>query len=202
VTIVSAISPPGGDFSEPVTQAALRVSGALWALDANLAHQRHFPAVDWSTSYSLYADGIADWFTREGGEEWIATRRELSALLQRDQELQEIAGLVGLSALADADRLVVEVAALVREVLLRQSAFDPNDVRSSPKKTYALALRCARLHRLGSAALSAGTSLHELPIAEAGKRLVAIRDAAMADVDARAVDVDEILATLDAPAAV
>ena len=201
VTIVAAISPPGGDFSEPVTQAALRVSGALWALDANLAHQRHFPAVDWGTSYSLYADGIAPWFTREGGEEWIDTRAELSALLQKDQELREIAGLVGLAALADTDRLAVEVAGLVREVMLRQSAYDPNDVRSSPKKTYALALRCARLFRLATAALTAGRALHELPIAEAGARLVATRDAAAAEVEARASEVDAVLDRLRIPVA-
>src|SRR5512146_2101097 len=145
LTVSSAISPPGGDFSEPVTQAALRVTGALWALDAALAHQRHFPAVDWSTSYSLYAESVADWFAKEGGPEWMAARTELSALLQRDQELREIAGLVGLSALADVDRLTIEVADLVRDVVLRQSAYDPNDFSSPPRKTYALVRRCARL---------------------------------------------------------
>jgi V/A-type H+/Na+-transporting ATPase subunit A len=201
VTIVSAISPPGGDFSEPVTQAALRVSGALWALDANLAHQRHFPAVDWSTSYSLYTTSTAAWFAREGGERWTETRAELSSLLQRDQELREIAGLVGLAALADADRLTVEVARLIRDVVLRQSAYDANDMRSSPKKTYALALRCARLFRLANEALSAGRHLHDLPITEAGTRLVATRDAASADIDARLRELDDVLARLERPVA-
>ena len=199
VTIVSAISPPGGDFSEPVTQAALRVCGALWALDATLAHQRHFPAVNWGTSYSLYANSVAAWLEREGGSEWIATRTELSALLQRDQELREIAGLVGLAALADSDRLMIEVAELVRDVVLRQSAYDPNDVASSPRKTYALTLRCARLFRVATAALAAGRTLDSLPLADARTGLVAMRDAASSDLDARASDVDAVLERLQPP---
>jgi V/A-type H+-transporting ATPase subunit A len=95
VTFISALSPPGGDFSEPVTQAALRVAGALWALDASLAHQRQFPAVDWETSYSLQAADVMPWFEEHGGSGWAALRRETFALLQRDRELREVAGLVG-----------------------------------------------------------------------------------------------------------
>jgi V/A-type H+-transporting ATPase subunit A len=177
VTIVSAISPPGGDFSEPVTQAALRVTGALWALDAGLAHQRHFPAVDWSTSYSLYADTVAPWFTREGGEEWSGARTRISALLQRDQELREIAGLVGLAGLADADRLTIEIAALVRDIVLRQSAYDPNDVSSPPRKTYALVTKCLAAYDAGSRALGEGKAFSDLPMDEARTSLTAIRDA-------------------------
>ena len=201
VTIVSAISPPGGDFSEPVTQAALRVTGALWALDAGLAHQRHFPAVDWSTSYSLYVESVGEWFAREGGPDWMAARTEISALLQRDQELREIAGLVGLSALADIDRLTIEVAGLVRDVVLRQSAYDPNDFSSPPRKTYALVRRCARLFKLASAALARGTVLSALPLEQVGPALVAMRDAPAAELDARAADVDALIDRIPAQAA-
>ena len=200
VTIVSAISPPGGDFSEPVTQAALRVTGALWALDAGLAHQRHFPAVDWSTSYSLYAESVAEWFAKEGGPEWMTARTELSALLQRDQELREIAGLVGLSALADVDRLTIEVADLVRDIVLRQSAYDPNDFSSPPRKTYALVRRCARLFKQASAALAGGAALSSLPLAEVGPALVAMRDAPAAELEARAADVDALIDRIKIPA--
>ncbi|HVX39399.1 MAG TPA: hypothetical protein VHB25_07475, partial [Gemmatimonadaceae bacterium] len=196
VTIVSAISPPGGDFSEPVTQAALRVTGALWALDASLAHQRHFPAVDWNQSYSLYADAMGEWFTREGGPEWIEARAEISTLLQKDQSLREIAGLVGLSALAESDRLTIEVAELVRDVVLRQSAYDPNDMSSPPGKTYALTSRCARLYRVASKALDGGRSLAAIPLGELRVALAAMRDAAAADLDARAADFDTILARI------
>jgi V/A-type H+-transporting ATPase subunit A len=142
VTIVTAISPPGGDFSEPVTQAALRAAGALWALDPALAHQRHFPAVDWETSYSLYADAMGPWFAREGGPRWTSLRAEVATLLQRDRELREIAGLIGSSALADSDRLVIEAAERVRATVLRQSAYDPKEVSSTPQQTYELVQRC------------------------------------------------------------
>ena len=198
VTIVSAISPPGGDFSEPVTQAALRVTGALWALDAGLAHQRHFPAVDWSTSYSLYAESVAPWFEREGGAEWSRVRAQISTLLQRDQELREIAGLVGLTGLADADRLTIEVAALVRDVVLRQSAYDPNDVSSPPRKTYALVTRCAAAFERGTKAIANGKTFAELPMDALQTALAAIRDARAEELDARAAAMDEIIAHLDA----
>ncbi len=193
VTIVSAISPPGGDFSEPVTQAALRVTGALWALDAGLAHQRHFPAVDWGTSYSLYVEATASWFTREGGSDWTASRAELSVLLQRDQELREIAGLVGLSALADLDRLTIEVAEIVRDVVLRQSAYDPNDVASSPHKTYALVVRCARAFTLASAVIAQGQPLAAVPLLDLRVALTAMRDGPASELDARAADADAVL---------
>jgi V/A-type H+-transporting ATPase subunit A len=201
VTIVSAISPPGGDFSEPVTQAALRVVGALWALDAGLAHQRHFPAVDWSTSYSLYADAVAPWLAREGGADWMTARAELSALLQRDQELREIAGLVGLAALTDSDRLAIEVASIVRDVVLRQSAYDPNDVASSPRKTYALAVRCARLFRLASEALEKGRALSAIPIADTRIALTAMRDAPDEAFEECAATFDGVLARCGTPEA-
>ena len=202
VTIVSAISPPGGDFSEPVTQAALRVVGALWALDATLAHQRHFPAVDWATSYSLYADAVAPWFTREGGSEWTGVRTEISALLLRERALREIAGLIGVSALADTDRLTMEVAELVRDVVLRQSAYDPNDVTSSPHKTYALALGAARLFRAASSALASNTNLASIPISAARAALIAVRDAPAADLDVRVADLDAVIARVPAAAGV
>jgi V/A-type H+-transporting ATPase subunit A len=142
VTIVSAISPPGGDFSEPVTQAALRAAGALWALDPALAHQRHFPAVDWETSYSLYAGAMAPWFARQGGPRWASLRAEVATLLQRDRELREIAGLIGSSALADSDRLLIEAAERLRATVLRQSAYDPKDFSSTPNQTYELVKKC------------------------------------------------------------
>ncbi|HTR76699.1 MAG TPA: V-type ATP synthase subunit A [Gemmatimonadaceae bacterium] len=175
VSIVAAISPAGGDFSEPVTQASLRVSGALWALDPALAHQRHFPAVDWETSYSLYAEQVSAWFTQNGGSEWSGVRRDLMRLLQRERELRDIAGLVGPDALEDADRLAMDWAALVREVVLRQNAYDPGDERATPRGTYALAARAVALYASLSAALHGGTPYGALDVEASRRELAAVK---------------------------
>jgi V/A-type H+-transporting ATPase subunit A len=176
VTIIGAISPPGGDFSEPVTQAALRVAGAMWALDASLAHQRHYPAVDWEASFSLYAEQVAPWFATHGGEDWAAVRAELLSLLQKERELRDIASLVGPDALEDHDHLVMDVAAIVREVVLRQNAYHPHDAISSPQQTYALARAALDAYRDGERALAAGTPFNTLDLAPTRRALVALRD--------------------------
>lgn len=175
VTFISALSPPGGDFSEPVTQAALRVAGALWALDASLAHQRQFPAVDWESSYSLQAGDVIGWFERHGGEEWSGLRRETFALLQRDRELREVAGLVGPDALEDQDRLILETARLIREFLIGQSAYDPADASSPVAKTWALAQAIHRFHRDGTTAIAAGAPMTTVDVASARRTLSALR---------------------------
>ncbi len=136
VTVVSAVSPPGGDFSEPVTQASQRIAGALWALDPSLAHARHFPAVDWKRSYSLYLDALDGWFRRNAGDEWPELRRELMALLQREEQLQEIVQMVGIDALQDPERVLLAVSRMVREEFLRQSAFSEADASCPPAKAY------------------------------------------------------------------
>jgi V/A-type H+-transporting ATPase subunit A len=164
VTFISAISPPGGDFAEPVTQASLRVVGALWALDADLAHQRQFPAVDWDTSYSLYVDGTTPWFAREGGSDWPELRLETIRLLQRDRELREIAGLVGVDALEDQDRLVLEGARIAREFLIGQNAFHPHDAFSTVAKTYHLARLLWAFMRAGKAAIGDEISFDKLDL--------------------------------------
>jgi V/A-type H+-transporting ATPase subunit A len=186
VTIIGAISPPGGDFSEPVTQAALRVVGALWALDPSLAHQRHFPAVDWDNSYSLHAEALAPWFAKEVGADWGDLRRETMALLQRERELRDIAALVGPEALEDRDRLTLAVASVVREVILRQNAYHPVDCASTVKRTYALAATARALLRAGETALLAGASMAKLDIARAERALAGLRDAPDAEFDAAA----------------
>ncbi len=195
VTIIGAISPPGGDFSEPVTQAALRVSGALWALDASLAHQRHYPAVDWETSFSLYVDQVVPWFAEASGADWGALRRELLVLLQRERELRDVASLVGPDALEDPDRLLMDVADIVREVLLRQNAFHPNDGLSTIAKTCALATATVAAYHAAEQALDAGTPMTGLDLAPVRVALVALRDAPDAEVEARA---REALATATA----
>ncbi|HEU4977948.1 MAG TPA: V-type ATP synthase subunit A [Solirubrobacteraceae bacterium] len=186
VTIIGAVSPPGGDISEPVTQASPRVAGAMWALDPSLAHQRHFPAVDWETSYSLYVDRIAAWFAEQGGAHWADVRVGLMNLLQHERELRDIASLVGPDALEDADRLTMECAAIVREVILRQNAFHEHDAKSGVGKTYALAASALEAHRAGTAALQAGTPFAKLDLAPVRRTLAALRDCPEDEVNAHA----------------
>jgi V/A-type H+-transporting ATPase subunit A len=176
LTLVAAVSPPGGDFSEPVTQASLRVVGALWALDPTLAQKRQFPAIDWETSYSLYAEATAQAFAALGGPEWAELRRKILAILQREREIEEIAGLVGRDALEPADRLLLTVARVVRERVIGQNAFDRRDASSSVAKTHALASLVTRLHAKALEALEAGTPLEQLDLASAGNAITAVRD--------------------------
>jgi V/A-type H+-transporting ATPase subunit A len=196
LTLISAISPPGGDFSEPVTQACLRVAGALWALDAGLAHERQFPAVDWETSYSLYAEAVTPWFESAGGDRWGELRGELQELLQRGRELHDIAMLVGPDTLQDPDRLVLEMARVIREAVLAQSAYDPNDARSSVLKTWHLARLACELYRAAKAALEAGVSFERLDLAHSHRALRSLRGAADGELDALAADAQAAIVAL------
>ena len=177
VTFVAAVSPPGGDFSEPVTQASLRAAGALWALDPALAHQRQFPAVDWEVSYSLYAGPTAAWFAGEVGADWPDLRQEILTLLERDRELRDVAGLVGPEALEDGDRLLLQVARLVRELLIGQSAVDPVDAFSPLARTHALAGLLIALRDGARSAIDRGRALESLDLAPAVRALSAVRRA-------------------------
>ena len=136
VTVIGAVSPPGGDFSEPVTQNSLRIAGAFWALDAKLAYSRHFPAINWLTSYSLYVDALRDWYASELGEEYLELRRQLMEILQKEDELSKIVQLVGKESLSDPDKLLLDIARSVRDDFLRQSAFHEIEAYCPPKKAY------------------------------------------------------------------
>jgi|KBSSwiStaDraftv2_1062776.scaffolds.fasta_scaffold00356_32 V/A-type H+-transporting ATPase subunit A len=177
VTLISAVSPPGGDFSEPVTQACLFVAGALWALDPSLAHQRQFPAVDWETSFSLYSDAIGSYFDAAVDPAWSSTRGRVLDLLQRDAELREIATVVGPEALEDRDRVLLAIAAAVREFVLGQSAFDPNDAFSPPSKTFALASAALRVFDAAAEALTRGVAFADIPFDDVRRALAHVRDA-------------------------
>jgi len=127
ITAVGAVSPPGGDFSEPVTQASQRVTGALWALDSGLAHSRHYPAINWNRSYTLYAPALRGWYLENVGEDWPELVRGIREILQREGELQEIVSLVGPDALQDQQRLTLEVGRMTKDFYLQQSAFSEVD---------------------------------------------------------------------------
>lgn len=151
------------------------MAGALWALDAALAHQRQFPAVDWETSYSLQAADVMPWFEEHGGPEWTALRRETFALLQRDRELREVAGLVGPDALEDQDRLILETARLLREFLIGQSAYDPADASSPVTKTWKLADTIHRFHRASTETLAGGGLMAAIDLVGVRRALSALR---------------------------
>jgi V/A-type H+-transporting ATPase subunit A len=136
VSIVGAVSPPGGDFSEPVTSNTLRIVKVFWALDANLARRRHFPAINWLQSYSLYIDDVTEWWNTNTGPDWRQLRDEAMGLLQKEAELQEIVQLVGPDALPDRERVILEVARMLREDFLQQDAFDEVDTYCPPMKQY------------------------------------------------------------------
>jgi V/A-type H+-transporting ATPase subunit A len=203
VTIVGAVSPPGGDFSEPVTQSSLRASGALWALSPDLAHRRHFPAVDWALSYSLDAPRLEGWFAREAGPEWLPLRDEAMRLLQRERELQEIVQLVGLEALQDAERVVLESARLLREGFLRQSALLPADASSPPAKTLALLRAFLHFHRRVGEAVGRGIPFRSLVESDPGARLLRLAEFPPAEAPAAAEtamkELDAALAAQEPP---
>ena len=134
LSVIGAVSPPGGDISEPVSQATLRIVKVFWGLDANLAYKRHFPAINWLTSYSLYTDQLAQWYKENAAPDFMELRGRLMALLQDESELQEIVNLVGMDALSAPDRLKLESARSIREDYLHQNAFDPTDTYTSLKK--------------------------------------------------------------------
>ena len=136
LSLVGAVSPPGGDFSEPVSQNTLRVTRVFWGLDASLANRRHFPSINWLTSYSLYMDDMADWYKTNVSKDWIDLRKEALEILQKESELQEIVQLVGYDALPEPEKGILDTARSIREDYLQQSAFDEVDTYTSIQKQH------------------------------------------------------------------
>ena len=177
LTAVGAVSPQGGDISEPVTQATLRIVKVFWGLDASLAYARHFPAIHWLTSYSLYRDRLSDWFSTHIAKDWMKKTGELLALLQQESELQEIVKLVGTDALSADDRITLETARSIREDFLQQNAFMEGDAYTEADKMYALMNLILDLDKKMRTAASNGAdidALSELPVREAIGRAKAI----------------------------
>jgi V/A-type H+-transporting ATPase subunit A len=136
VTVVGAVSPPGGDFSEPITQNTLRITGTFWALDTSLAYRRHFPSVNWIKSYSLYLEQVQEWFATSGYSDWKDLRAQVMYLLQKEVELQEIVQLVGPDALPESEKAILEVTRMIREDFLQQSAYHDVDSFCPLEKQY------------------------------------------------------------------
>ncbi|MBT1279353.1 ATP synthase subunit A [Thermoanaerobacter sp. CM-CNRG TB177] len=162
LTVVGAVSPPGGDLSEPVTQATLRVVKVFWALDSELAYARHFPAINWLTSYSLYSDVVEDYMNKNVSSDWGELRSEAMKLLQEEANLQEIVRLVGIDALSTRDRLVLEVARSIREDFLHQNAFHEVDTYSSMEKQYRMLKLIMIFYQEAQKALEKGAPFSEI----------------------------------------
>ncbi|MDP2682949.1 MAG: V-type ATP synthase subunit A [Deltaproteobacteria bacterium] len=176
VTIVSAVSPPGGDFSEPVTQASLRVAGALWALDTDLAYRRHFPAVDWNKSFSLYYNLLKDWFGKEMAEDAVLLRDDIMKMLEREGELKEVVQVIGLEALQDIDRLTMEMGRVIKEVFLRQSVFNEADAFCTMEKQYWMMKCIIEFYNMAKTALEQGVYLEKLIASPVIARLMRMQD--------------------------
>jgi V/A-type H+-transporting ATPase subunit A len=156
VSIIGAVSPPGGDFSEPVAQNTLRVVSSFWALDTNLADRRHFPAINWLTSYSLYLDFVKPWFDQNVDQEFQTLRGEMMALLEKEAELQEIVQLVGQDALPESDRALLEVARMIREDYLQQHAYHEIDSYCSKEKQFLMLKIIWRFYQEVNKAIESG----------------------------------------------
>ena len=162
VSVIGAVSPPGGDFSEPVTQNTLRIVKVFWALDAKLSQRRHFPAINWLNSYSLYLDRLNEWYDREVSPEWNPLRTWAMGILQKEAELQEIVQLVGSDALPDEEQVTIEVARMIREVFLQQNAYDPVDTFCPMVKQYDMMKAIKRYADLARSAQAAGATPQQI----------------------------------------
>lgn len=162
VTAIGAVSPPGGDISEPVSQATLRIVKVFWGLSSSLAYKRHFPAIDWLTSYSLYAERLNGWFAEEVSSDWPKLRADVMKILQEEAELDEIVRLVGMDALSPKDRLTMETAKSVREDYLHQNAFHEVDTYASLEKQYRMMKLIVDSYKQSLAALEKNVDLEDL----------------------------------------
>ena len=183
LSAIGAVSPPGGDISEPVSQATLRIVKVFWGLDASLAYQRHFPAINWLTSYSLYLDTMGPWFDANVNEDWMGTRQHLMSLLQEEASLNEIVKMVGMDALSPQDRLKMEAARSIREDFLHQNSFDEIDTYTSLRKQYYMMQLVYAFYKVGSEALKTGANINDLVKMEVRERIGRFKYTKEADID-------------------
>ena len=162
LSVIGAVSPPGGDISEPVSQATLRIVKVFWGLDSALAYKRHFPAINWLNSYSLYLDNVGPWFEKEVSEDWMENRQKMMTLLQEEANLEEIVKMVGMDALSAGDRLKMEAARSIREDFLHQNSFHEVDTYTSLKKQLLMMRLVLAYYEKSTEALANGAQMKEL----------------------------------------
>ena len=193
LSAIGAVSPPGGDISEPVSQATLRIVKVFWGLDADLAYQRHFPAINWLTSYSLYLDALEPWFNEHVDAEWMATRQKLMSLLQEEASLNEIVKMVGMDALSAQDRLKMEAARSIREDFLHQNSFDEIDTYTSLRKQFCMMKLVNAFYEGGVKALNEGASIGRIVAMKTRERISRFKYTPEKDVDAAYQNVQDEL---------
>ena len=186
ISVIGAVSPPGGDLSEPVTQNTLRVTKVFWGLDANLAYQRHFPAINWLSSYSLYTERLDVYWDEKFDDEWSGLRVEGMSLLEEEDQLREVVRLVGIDALSKEERMVLETAKSLREDFLHQNAFHEVDTYASMEKQFKMLKTIVRFHHLGMDALKKGAPMNELfnlPVREQIARMRYLEESQIGQID-------------------
>ena len=189
LSVIGAVSPPGGDISEPVSQATLRIVKVFWGLDSSLAYKRHFPAINWLTSYSLYTDMLSDWFRENVKDDWMELRGRLMSLLQDEAELEEIVKLVGMDALSAPDRLKLEAARSIREDYLHQNAFHETDTYSSLNKQYYMMTVILEFYDKALAALKDGADINKIVAMPVREKIGRLKYAAEDKVAEEAADI-------------
>ena len=194
LSVIGAVSPPGGDISEPVSQATLRIVKVFWGLDSSLAYKRHFPAINWLTSYSLYADSLSEWFNKNVKTDWYKLRGRLMALLQEEAELEEIVKLVGMDALSAPDRLKLEAARSIREDYLHQNAFDDTDTYTSLNKQYLMMELILAFYDKSAEGLDKGAAIEKIVSMPSRERIGRFKYTPEDNIDN---EYTEILAELD-----
>ena len=171
LSVIGAVSPPGGDTSEPVSQATLRIVKVFWGLDSALAYKRHFPAINWLTSYSLYLDNMQDWFNNTVAEDWMSDRQRMMSLLTEEAALEEIVQMVAMDALSPSDRLKMEAARSIREDFLHQNSFHEIDTYTPLRKQYLMMKLVLAFYDQASEALAKGAPMKELLVMEVRERI-------------------------------
>lgn len=195
LSVIGAVSPPGGDISEPVAQATLRIVKVFWGLDSSLAYKRHFPAINWLTSYSLYSDSLGEWFNGKINDEWMTLRGRLMSILQEEAELEEIVKLVGMDALSAGDRLKLEAARSIREDYLHQNAFHDTDTYTSLDKQYLMMKAILAFYDKSRDALSRGAAINNIVSMPSRERIGRLK---YSDEAVAAKEYEDIINALDA----
>ena len=193
LSVIGAVSPPGGDISEPVSQATLRIVKVFWGLDSALAYKRHFPAINWLTSYSLYLDSMGKWFDEKVSPEWMRCRQAMMSLLHDEAELDEIVKMVGMDALSAGDRLKMEAARSIREDFLHQNSFHEVDTYSSLKKQLLMMQLVLAFYKQAKGALATGASIHDLLKMPVRERIGRFKYTLEENLDAEYDDITEAL---------
>ena len=193
LSVIGAVSPPGGDISEPVSQATLRIVKVFWGLDSALAYKRHFPAINWLTSYSLYVDNMANWFNEEVAADWMEDRQKMMTILQEEAELNEIVQMVGMDALSPTDRLKMEAARSIREDFLHQNSFHEIDTYTPLRKQYLMMKLVLAFYEKSVDALNKGADMNALIAMPVREKMGRYKYTTDADIESEYKNVEEEL---------